>query len=183
MKTRILSTGFSLGLACVLGWSATAFGGSALVGLWRFNEASGDAALDSSGLANHGVLTVSPGEQDIKPERVAGPPGLGGALSFTNNGDSAYPHSMVYVPGTEALKIGMTADDTWSIAAWTYERSDGSAGFGGTYGRLFAQDDGLSLNFNSDTCRNQPWRLWRVPWRAGDWHDAQYGKPQLERHD
>lgn len=170
MKTTILSSPRGLALALAFGWSVTAFGGSALVGLWRFNEASGDTALDSSGLGNHGVLTVIPGELDIKPERVPGPTGFGGALSFTNNGDSSYPHSMVYVPGTEALKIGMTADDAWSIAAWTYERSDGGGGFGGTYGRLFAQDDGLSLNFNSGANGDAQYYIWHnsvTDWQQG----------------
>jgi hypothetical protein len=83
MNTRTFS------LHLIVGWSvlwlaAEAFAGNALVGHWRFNEASGDTAIDSSGLGNHGILTVIPGEQEIKPERVPGPPGFGGALSFTN---------------------------------------------------------------------------------------------------
>jgi len=150
--------------------TSVAFANNALVGLWRFDEAEGDTALDSSGLGNNGVLSVMAGEEDIKPERVPGPPGLGGALSFTNNGDSTFPHSMVYVAPSDVLKIGMTADDTWTIAAWTYERSDGFGDFGGTYGRLFAQDGGLSLNFNSGASGDAQYYIWHnsvADWQQG----------------
>jgi hypothetical protein len=154
--------------------SATA-ASSQLVGLWRFNEASGDAALDASGLGNDGVLTVIAGENDIKPERVPGPTGFGGALSFTNNGDDTYPHSMVSIAAADVLKIGKTASDPWTIAAWTFERSDGVGGFGGTYGRLFAQDGGLSLNFNSGANGDAQYYIWHnsvAAWQVGFGTDA-----------
>ena len=140
---------------------------NALVGLWRFNEPDGDVALDSSGLGNNGALTVLTGETEIKPERVQGKPGFGGALSFTNNGDSSLPHSMVYVAPADVLQIGMTADDSWTIAAWNYERSDGAGNYAGTYGRLFAQDGGLSLNFNSGAAGDDQYYIWHNS--VSDW--------------
>jgi hypothetical protein len=170
MKTDMFFSKLGLGLVIVVGLASSAPASNALLGLWRFNEASGDTAIDSSGLNHDGVLAVMAGETDIKPERVAGPPGFGGALSFTNNGDDTYPHSMVYIAPADVLKIGMTADDTWTITAWAYERSDGSGGFGGTYGRLFAQDGGLSLNFNSGANGDAQYYIWHnsvTDWQQG----------------
>ena len=170
MRANRFFSEFCLGLVILFGFVSAASASNALLGLWRFNEASGDTAIDSSGLNHDGVLAVLEGETDIKPERVAGPPGFGGALSFTNNGDSTYPHSMVNIAPADVLKIGMTADDTWTITAWTYERSDGSGGFGGTYGRLFAQDGGLSLNFNSGANGDAQYWIWHnsvTDWQQG----------------
>ena len=74
MKDSRFFSEFRLGVVIVLGLASSASAGNALLGLWRFNEAGGDVAIDSSGLTNNGALAVMQGETDIKPERVAGPP-------------------------------------------------------------------------------------------------------------
>jgi len=59
----------------VLGMILTSISKADLVGWWRFNEGSGDTAMDSSGNGHHGTLLGT-------PEWVIGPPGFGGAISF-----------------------------------------------------------------------------------------------------
>jgi hypothetical protein len=143
----------------------TASAAPALLGLWHFDEADGNTAKDSSGLGHDGTLS---GEQGDVPGRVAGQAGFGGALMFTNVGafSGEYAtHAWVDVPPSPTLKIGMTAADTWTIAAWAYEASDGSGGFVANYGRLFAQDGGLGLNFNSGST------VWSDP-EYWIWHNS-----------
>jgi hypothetical protein len=45
---------------------------SGLVGLWRFEEASGQDVLDSSGSNHNGFLGSSPGPDAADPTRVPG---------------------------------------------------------------------------------------------------------------
>src|SRR5580658_5681268 len=54
-----------------------------LVGLWRFNEAGGSIALDSSGLGNNGTII---GQNGDVPVRVPSQTGFGSALCFTYDG-------------------------------------------------------------------------------------------------
>ena len=82
-----------------------------VVGLWRFNEASGTTALDSSGLGHDGTLT---GENGDLPVRVTGQAGFGGALQFTGYGTN---HVYVSIPGAASLRIGQTATNPWTITA------------------------------------------------------------------
>jgi len=137
----------------------TASAAPALLGLWRFDEADGDTAKDSSGLGHDGTLS---GEQGNVPARVPSQAGFGQALQFINNG---LDHSFVDIPASPTLKFGMTANDTWTIAAWTYEASDGAGGFVANYGRLFAQNQGYGLNFNSGSS------LWSDP-QYWIWHHS-----------
>jgi hypothetical protein len=130
-----------------------------LVGLWRFDEGSGDQALDSSGLANHGVLATDGGSI---PVRVQGQAGFGTALELQYDGVN---HSYVDIPADDSLKFGMTANATWTICAWAYEGSDGAGGFVSSYGRLFAQNGGYGLNFNSGST------LWNDP-QFFIWHHS-----------
>ena len=61
--------------ALLLGMVPTRVAEADLVGWWRFNEGSGDAANDSSGNDHLGTLIGT-------PEWVVGPDGFGGALAF-----------------------------------------------------------------------------------------------------
>ena len=132
-----------------------------LVGLWRFDEDTGIDVQDSSGLTNHGVLTSD--GPDL-PIWVASQPGFGSALQFQNNGEYNY----VAVPANDSLKIGMTANDTWTITAWTKEQSDGGGNFVAHYGRVFAYDDGWGLNFNSGYTDDVQYYIWHNSY-AGIW--------------
>ena len=135
-----------------------------LVGLWRFDEAGGDTANDSSGLGHQGTLY---GEQGNVPGRVAGQTGFGQALMFTNNG---VDHCTVNVPGSPLLMIGMTPDDTWTISAWVLEVSDGFGNFVANYGRVFAQDGGLGLNLDSGANGDAEFWIWHnslTAWQQG----------------
>jgi len=135
-----------------------------LLGLWRFDEAEGDTAKDSSGLGHDGTLY---GEGGNVPARAPGQAGFGGALQFTNNG---WDHSLVNVPASSLLKIGLTPSNTWTIAAWACEASDGFGGFVATYGRLFAQDGGLGLNLDSGANGDAEFWIWHnslAAWQQG----------------
>jgi hypothetical protein len=57
MKNSRFFSEFSLGLVIVLGLASAASAGNALLGLWRFNEAGGDVAINSSGLTNQRART------------------------------------------------------------------------------------------------------------------------------
>jgi len=118
----------------------------ALVGLWRFDEGTGDQVWDSSGLTNHGVLASDPADDSLKPARVASEPGFGQALRFQNDG---FTHSYVDVLPNDSLQFGMTSNATWTITAWAYEASDGAGNTVSRWGRLFAQNGGFGINFNS----------------------------------
>jgi hypothetical protein len=66
---------YSFTVVAVLQLVLTSSAKADLVGWWRFNEGSGDIAMDSSGNNHDGTLLGA-------PEWVAGPDGFGGALSF-----------------------------------------------------------------------------------------------------
>jgi len=149
-------------LALTLGLTVTAPAGTSLVGLWRFNEASGNVATDSSGLHDDGTLV---GENGNVPTRVPGQTGFGGALRFTNNCDLSDPNhtgdrAYVQIPGSPALKIGMTETNTWSFVCWAYEASDGAGNFRDYYGRIFTQDGGAGLQWESGANGDTQWYLW-----------------------
>ncbi|MFZ0828849.1 MAG: LamG-like jellyroll fold domain-containing protein [Verrucomicrobiia bacterium] len=140
-----------------------------LVGLWRFNEGSGTNAIDTSGLGNNGVLA---GENGNVPAWVAGQTGFGGALRFTNNG---VDHAYVTVPSNGSLLIGQTATNPWTITAWAYEDSDGTANFVATYGRLMVIDDGTAFQLESGASGDAELYTWA---RAnGAWQIGWGGSP------
>jgi hypothetical protein len=139
-----------------------------LVGLWRFNEGAGTNVTDSSGFNNNGVLA---GENDNVPAWVAGQPGFGGALRFTNDGAN---HAYVDIPGSSSLMIGQTATNPWTITAWAYEDSNGTADFVATYGRILVLDDGQAFQFESGASGDAQlytWSrastAWQFGWMAG----------------
>jgi len=66
---------YLISFVLVLGMVLTSAAKADLIGWWRFNEGSGDAAMDSSGNSHDGTLLGT-------PEWVIGPPGFGGAISF-----------------------------------------------------------------------------------------------------
>jgi len=141
---------------------------AALVGLWRFNEASGTNVLDSSGLGNNGALA---GENGNVPARVAGKPGFGGALRFTNNGTD---HAFVAIPSNGSLLIGQTATNPWTITAWAYEDSGGTSDLVASYGRILVIDDGTALQLESGAVGDAEFytwaranTAWQIPWGIG----------------
>ena len=139
-----------------------------VVGLWRFNEATGTNITDSSGFNNNGVLA---GENGNVPAWVAGQPGFGGALRFTNDGSN---HAYVDIPGSSSLQIGQTATNPWTITAWAYEDSGGTADFVAAYGRVLVLDDGQAFQFESGASGDAQlytWSranaAWQIGWQAG----------------
>ncbi len=66
---------YLISFVLVLGMVLTSAAKADLIGWWRFNEGSGDTAMDSSGNNHDGTLNGT-------PEWVSGPPGFGGALAF-----------------------------------------------------------------------------------------------------
>jgi hypothetical protein len=149
-----------------------------LVGLWRFDEGSGTNLADSSGLTNNGVLAAAldgngtPG--DALPTWVASQPGFGSALQFTYN-ESAPQYNYVLVQTNDSLKIGMTANDLWTITVWAKELSDGAGNFVSHYGRVFAYDFGWGLNFNSGYTGDVQYYIWHNNpgvWQQGFGTDA-----------
>ncbi|HUV67257.1 MAG TPA: LamG domain-containing protein, partial [Sedimentisphaerales bacterium] len=64
-------------LALVLGFILTRTAQAENIGWWKFDEGSGNTAYDSSGKDHHANVLGA-------PEWVAGLPGFGGALDFTN---------------------------------------------------------------------------------------------------
>lgn len=111
-------------------WFDTAAGPgtAAVVGLWRFDEASGDA-LDSSGNGNHGTW------EGPNTSQVASKPGFGNAAEFINDGENS---SSIQVPGNFSLMIGANPGDPWSFTTWAHEYgSDGpNQPFGAEYGTM-----------------------------------------------
>ena len=139
-----------------------------LVGLWRFNETSGTNALDSSGLGNDGFIE---GENGNLPARVAGKPGFGGALRFTNN---TLDHAFVAIPSNGSLTLGHTAANPWSITAWAYEDSNGTSDFVANYGRILVIDDGTAFQLESGASGDgelYTWArangAWQIAWGIG----------------
>jgi hypothetical protein len=148
-----------------------------LVGLWRFNEGSGTNVTDSSGLNNRGTLA---GENGTVPAWVAGQPGFGGALRFTNNGTD---HAYVMIPASTSLKVGQTATNLWSITAWAYEISDGNNGFVATYGRICVLDDGDAFQLESGAPGDgqlYTWSRQNTGWQIG-WGATSSVTPLLDQ--
>ena len=133
-----------------------------MVGLWRFDEASGTTAHDSSGLGNNGTLT---GENGNVPVRAAGQAGFGNALVITNDGTD---HSYVTIPGAPSLLIGQTATNGWSMTAWVYENSGGTGDFIASYGRVLTIDDGATFQLESGASGDSEMYTWspiNTPWQ------------------
>jgi hypothetical protein len=150
---------------------------SSLVGLWRFNEASGTNILDSSGLANNGYFT---GESTNIPTRVPGQAGFGGALRFKNDGAN---HAYVVIPSSPPLAIGQTATNPWTITAWAYENSNGAGDFVATYGRIFVIDDGTAFQWESGASGDGEMYSWsraNTPWQNG-WGIGNTVSPLLDQ--
>ena len=137
----------------------------AVVGLWRFNEGSGTNAYDSSGLGNNGVLA---GENGNVPVYVAGQPGFGSALLFTNDGTD---HAYVSIPGASSLMIGQTATNTWTITAWAYEDSNGTGILWPLMAGSWSWTTGTRFNWNPEPpamCELYTWAranaAWQIAW-------------------
>ncbi len=76
MSTKLI---YLFPFVLVFGMVLTSAAKGDLIGWWRFNEGSGDTAMDSSGNNHDGTLNGT-------PEWVSGPPGFGGALAFNPDG-------------------------------------------------------------------------------------------------
>ncbi len=135
-----------------------------LVGLWRFNEASGSNVLDSSGLGNNGTII---GQNGDVPVRVPSQAGFGSAMSFTNDGAD---YDYVTIPANGSLLIGQTATNPWTLTAWAYESSDGTGGYAATYGRILVIDDGTAFQLESGAIGDPQIYTWaraNTQWQLG----------------
>ena len=134
---------YTLGLAAIcVQFVAAGPARAAVVGLWQFNEASGDAT-DSSGNGNTGTF-VGP-----NATRVASQAGFGTAAEFLGVVDpnDFASSSYVEVPGNFSLQVGLNAGDPWTLAAWTYEYSDGFGFLDSNYGTILHYRRTLSDQF------------------------------------
>jgi hypothetical protein len=159
----------ALGSATNTPTTLSVFRPQSLVGLWRFNQSSGTNVFDSSGLGNNGYLASINGSL---PVWAAGQAGYGNALSFTNYGTN---YSFAVIPSSSTLLIGQTATNPWTITAWAYESSDGTANFVANYGRIMVIDDGTAFQWESGTVGDAEmytWArantAWQIGWGAGD---------------
>lgn len=166
-RTRNLTAALlACGLFCQ--WQASA-ANPAVVGLWRFDEANGTTAVDSSGYGNNGTLT---GENGVVPTRTTGQAGFGNALVITND---TLDHSYVTIPSAPSLMVGQTATNPWSITVWAYENSEGTSNFISSYGRFLTIDDGNTFQFESGASGDSEvytWSgitpAWQLPWGIGN---------------
>jgi hypothetical protein len=80
----------------------------------------------------------------------------------------------VAIPSNGSLLIGETTTNPWTIAAWAYEDSNGTADFVATYGRILVIDDGTAFQLESGAsgdsefytwARNDPG--WQIAWGVG----------------
>lgn len=137
---------------------------AAVVGLWQFNEASGDA-LDSSGNGNTGTL------EGINIGRAASKSGFGSAIEIFNDNAT---HSYVQALGNFSLQVGANAGDPWSFTMWANEEDDGFGLYLATYGRFFSQTSpatGLT-GFYVDSAANGDEQIYIWSEQDGVW---QYG--------
>ena len=114
--------------------------GAYAVGIWDFNEQSGNTVYDSSGYGNNGTIYGSASRTDETPNNV-----LGRALSFDGNND--------YVDCGNDPSLNITGDIT--ISAWVKAESKGS------WERVLAKRDTIisyMLGFNDDS--NQKWNAY-----------------------
>jgi hypothetical protein len=84
-----------------------------------------------------------------------------------NNG---VDHAYVDVAASDSLKIGLTANDTWTLAAWANEASDGAGSYVAAYGRFLAQDGGLGLEWDSGAEGDSQFYVWHnslTAWQRG----------------
>ncbi len=168
MKTRVFASfivncfGGLLMCCAVLAPRSAVPATPAVVGLWRFNEGTGTNVSDASGLGNDGILM---GENGNVPAWVAGQSNYGGALRFTNNGAD---HAYVNIAPNNALRIGATATNAWTVTAWVYEDSNGTADFVANYGRILVLDDGVALQIESGASGDAELYTWselNAPWQ------------------
>src|SRR5689334_19224156 len=125
-----------------------------VVGLWRFNEASGDAT-DNSGNGNTGTFVGS------NVTRSSSMSGFGNALAVTSDQTN---RAYVQVPGNFSLQIGLTAGTPWSVTAWAKENSDGFGLFYNTYGTILSQKDpsvsNYGLEYQSGANGDEQYYMW-----------------------
>ncbi|MGD9633613.1 MAG: LamG-like jellyroll fold domain-containing protein [Pirellulales bacterium] len=137
-------------MACGLVGAADA----SVVGLWRFNEASGNAT-DSSGNNNTGTFVGS------NATRASSKAGFGNALSLTSD---QVNRAYVQVPGNFSLQVGLNAGNPWSVTAWAFENSDGLGLYYNTYGTILSQKDpavsNYGLEFQSGANGDEQYYMW-----------------------
>jgi len=77
-------------------------------------------------------------------------------------------HAYVNIPGSSSLQIGQTALKTWTITAWAYEDSGGTANFVANYGRILVLDGGVAFQFESGAVGDEEMYTWDRTTSA--WH-------------
>ena len=131
-----------------------------VVGLWRFEEDAPGVARDSSGFGNDGVDTGQTG-------RVPSLPELGNAVSVRHDPSEKNiegvpqnaANSYVDVPGSSSLRIGQSADDSWSITLWAHQISNNGE-YIDLYGRYIALDEGFPFYFDSGNTNDDQYYFW-----------------------
>ncbi|MCK5272470.1 MAG: LamG domain-containing protein [Sedimentisphaerales bacterium] len=103
MKKKKLLLALLLATTLIAGTAGAQDITTGLMGHWKLDDGSGDAAIDSSPNGNDGTLVNG-------PVWAAGPPGFGGALDFDGLND--YVDCGTFVP---------TTDGTLSLCAWVYQ--------------------------------------------------------------
>ena len=157
---------FVIGTAFSQASQVSAQVGARVVGLWQFDESEPGTALDSSGFGNHGVdIGVDTGQTS----RVPSMPNFGNALSVRHDPIEKTPGfrgvpmneslSYVDVAGSSSLRIGQSADDSWSITLWAHQISNNGK-YIDLYGRFIALDEGFPFYFDSGNTMDDQYYFW-----------------------
>jgi hypothetical protein len=129
-------------LAAWLAVAPSAFADSSVVGQWRFDEGSGQRAIDDGPFALDGRLGSTDGADAADPERIAGL--AGGALKFDGRTFVRLPPAAELAQQTLALEAVVRAGE--SPGRFRYVVSHGAEGcIAGSYGLYTGEDGGLAF--------------------------------------
>jgi hypothetical protein len=134
----VLMTMFAVLLAAAPGAGAD----STVAGQWRFDEATGQRAIDDGPFGLDGRLGDSTGVDDLDPQRIAGV--SGGALRFDGRPLVRLPNAVELAPATMTLEAVVRAPS--SPGAFRYVVAHGAEDcIAGSYGLYTAANGGLAF--------------------------------------
>jgi hypothetical protein len=155
-------------LFALLTAAATAGADSTVVGQWRFDEGSGQTALDDGPFGLDGRLGSTDADDAWDPARVGGVAG-GGALRFSNKSFVRLPTATELEPQTLTVEAVVRGDT--SPGAYRYIVSRGASGCDvASYGLYTGKDGGIAFyTYNGVdyrvTAAAAPADVWN-----GQWH-------------
>ena len=140
-----------------------------VVGQWRFDEGTGQAAVDDGPFALDGRLGSADGVDDDDPARIAGAAG-GGALRLDGRSFVRLPDAAELAPRA-ALTVEAVVRGNDSPGAFRYVVSHGAEGcVAGSYGLYTAEAGGMAFYvFDGQAYRVSATAMSSDVW-DGDWH-------------